>query len=235
MAARDLKRRCVPELLAGVVVTYLAFAIVLSIRDARYTLPLIVYVAVLGTGWITTVSRVVVKRIAIGFLAVVVAANVIASITKVPDLRVLWPGTTLELDNDAGTFTLLDDKGYFVGPPNSNDLWFRMLEAAEDEGIQTARLKIHTTGLWSEDPVAFDVLSRQYGVREVSIGAVPGTKPELIIDTWFVGSRFPGLRELLPACGALDDGVNFAGEPLLVNVAVRRLQPDGSYEPWCDF
>lgn len=232
-ALRRFRRPGMLELLAGVVVTYLLLALVLSIRDARYSLPLIVYVSVIGTGWITTVSRALVRRAVLALLGLVVAANVLASITPVPDLRLLWPNTRIELDNDPGTFTFLDDRGYFVGPPNSNDLWIRLFEAAEREGITTAQLEIRNTGLWSEDPIVFDDIARQYGVREVTFYG--GGKPELKVYTWFVGSRFKGLRDLLPACGALDDGLDFYGEPLLMNVAVRRLQPDGSYEPWCDF
>jgi len=232
-AVRNWRRPGMLELLGGILVTYLALALVLSIRDPRYSLPLVVYISVIGTGWIPTLSRAVLRRSAMAVLGVIVAANVIASMTNVPDLRILWPNTRIELDNDPGTFTFLDDRGYFVGPPNSNDLWIRLFEAAEREGLDTARLDIRNTGLWSEDPVAFDDISRQYGVREVTL--FDGTKPDLRVSTWFVGSRFPGLRELLPACGALDDGLDFYGEPLLMNVSVERLQPDGTYEHWCDF
>jgi hypothetical protein len=207
MALRDFRRRGIAELLAGVAVTYLVLALFLSIRDVRYTLPLVVYVAVLGTGWITLLRRDALRAGVIAFLAAVVTANVLASVTKVPDVRVTLPGTTLELDNDPGTLTFFDDRGYFVGPPVTDDLWIRLFEAAEDEGLDSARLRIQTTGLWSEDPLAFDVVASNYGIRD------PGTPP----------------------CGAIYSGVDYQGEPLLVNVAVRRIQPEGGYERWCDF
>lgn len=235
VAVRRWRQPGVAELLAGAVVTYLALALVLSIRDPRYALPTVVFVAVIGAGWITTISAAIWRRVLLGLLGLIAAVNVVASVISIPNVRVLAPNSTFELDNDPATFTFFTDRGYFVGPPVANDLWTRLFDAAEEEGLTSARLKIRTTGLWSLDPVVFDVVSRQAGVRETSLTAEPGTKPELIVDTWFVGSRFPGLRKLLPACGAIDDGISWYGEPLLTNVAVRRLQPDGSYEPWCDF
>jgi 4-amino-4-deoxy-L-arabinose transferase-like glycosyltransferase len=45
-----------PELLAGVLVSYLGMTY-LTHKDPRYTLPMLVYVAVLGTGWIAALAR----------------------------------------------------------------------------------------------------------------------------------------------------------------------------------
>ena len=234
-ALRDLRRRHLAELLGGVVLTYLALALLLSIRDARYTLPLVVYVSVIATGWIATTPRLVVRSVGLAVLALAVAANVAVSADDGPDLRSQLPGTEYELDNDPGTFTFLDDRGYFVGPPESNDLWQRLFEAAERDGLDSARLRIRTTGLWGEDPLAFDVIARQYSeIREVSLLDEHPT-PDLLIDTWFEGSRFPGLRLLLPPCGQIDQAIAYNGEPLPINVAVRRRVPGDRYRRWCDF
>ncbi len=235
-AARDLRRRPqLAELLAGVVVTYLALALVLSMRDARYILPLVVYIAVISTGWIATASRAALRTIGVAVLGVAVAANVAAAAFDTPDLRRLFPGTTYELDNDPGTLTFLDDRGYFVGAPRPDDLWPRLFKAAEREGLETARLEIHTTGLWGADPIVFDVVAREYGLREADVLRAGVQRPDLIVDTWFEGSSFPGQDALRPACSVTEEGVGFNGEPLRIVVAVRRLQPDDSYLPWCEF
>jgi Dolichyl-phosphate-mannose-protein mannosyltransferase len=234
-AVRDLRRRHVAELLAGVLITYLALALLLSIRDARYTLPLVVYVSVIATGWIATTPRFVLRSVGLAVLALAVAANVAVSADEGPDLRRQLPGTEYELDNDPGTLTFLDDRGYFTGPPDPNDVWERLLEAAERDGLDSARLRIHTTGLWGEDPLAFDVVARQYGVREVSLSSEPPPRPDLLIDTWFESSRFTGLRTLLPPCEQIYQAIGFNGEPLLINVTARRLVPGDGYRRWCDF
>jgi hypothetical protein len=208
---------------------------VLSMRDARYILPLVVYIAVISTGWIATASRAAVRTIGVAVLGVAVAANVAAAAFDTPDLRRLFPGTTYELDNDPGTLTFLDDRGYFVGAPRPDDLWARLFEAAEREGLETARLEIHTTGLWGADPIVFDVVAREYGLREADVLRAGVRRPDLIVDTWFEGSSFPGQDALRPACGVTEEGVGFNGEPLRIVVAVRRLQPDDSYRPWCEF
>ena len=170
----------------------------------------------------------------LGGLCIAVAANVAASMFDVPDLRRVAPGTDYEFDNDPGTFTVLDDRGYFVGPPQPDDLWQRLFEAAERQGLDSARLHIRTTGLWGEDPIAFDVVAREHGIREASL--VDAGEPEdLIVNTWFEGSAFPGQDRLRPVCGQIDEGVGFDGEPLVINVSVKRLQPEGGYRSWCDF
>ena len=45
-----------PELLAGAFVSYLGMTVLVH-KDPRYTLPMLVYVALLATGWIATLSR----------------------------------------------------------------------------------------------------------------------------------------------------------------------------------
>lgn len=235
-ALRDLRqRKHVPELVAGVALTYFLVAVVLSVRDARYTLPLVVFVSVLGTGWIATTSHVIVRRIALAALGLFVTANIAVSATgSLPDIRVKLPDSTRELGNDPATFTFLDDRGYFVGPPESNDLWDRLFEAAEREGLETARLRILATGLWSEDPIAFDVISGQYGLRETTlISSRP--EPDLRISTWFDDSVFVDQKGFDPPCGRIEEGIDYRAEPMLKSVLVERRVDGGGYERWCEF
>jgi hypothetical protein len=236
-AVRELRtRKHVPELLAGVLGTYFLVAVVLSVRDARYTLPLVVFVSVLATGWIATTARVLVRRIGLAALGLFVAANVaVSATTALPAIRVLLPNSALELDNDPATFTILDDQGYFVGAPDSNDLWQRLFQAAEREGLETARLRILATGLWSEDPIAFDDVSREYGLREITLLGDSSEQPDLRVSTWFDDSVFVGEQGFDPPCGHIDEGIDYRAEPMLKSVLVERRLDDGSYERWCGF
>jgi hypothetical protein len=209
---------------------------VLSIRDPRYTLPLIAFVSVLGTGWIATTAHLGIRRVALAALGLFVAANVAVSATgSLPSLRVQLPGATIELGNDPDTFTFLDDQGYFVGPPDPNDLWDRLFEAAEREGLETARLKVLATGQWSEDPVAFDDISSQYGLHEATLIIPRPSRPDLRISTWFDDSVYVDRAGLDPPCGHIEEGVDYRAEPLLKSILVERRADDGSYERWCEF
>ena len=67
----------VPELLGGLAVAWLALT-VMPHHDLRYTMPLIVYVAVLGTGWIPRLGRVP-RTVAIGVLAAAIVATTLGA------------------------------------------------------------------------------------------------------------------------------------------------------------
>ena len=118
LALRKLRRRRhVPELLAGLAGGYLLVTLAFAIRDPRYTLPLVVFVAVLATGWITVVSRPLLRRAAVAVLGIAVALNVAVSATaRLPALRLVPPDTKVGII-DRGSLTFLDDRGYSVGVP----------------------------------------------------------------------------------------------------------------------
>jgi hypothetical protein len=225
------------ELLAGIVVTYLALTLVLAIRDPRYTLPLVVFVAVIATGWIATAAGWP-RRIGLAVLALAVTVNVATSMVKwVPDVRIEPPGTNYEFGIDPGSFTIVEDRGYWVGPPEHNPLWQRLFEAAEREDLETMRLFIGQQPLfWGVDWKALDIFGEDYGVREVTVNtAPPYDEPDILVSIWTDDSRFVGELGLSEPCGRIEEGAGLLdGEPVLTSVLVERRTPDG-YERWCDF
>lgn len=69
-ALREIRHRPhLPELLGGLVVGYLGPTLILSIRDPRYTLPLVAYVAVIATGWIAVTKRILLGAAGVAVLA----------------------------------------------------------------------------------------------------------------------------------------------------------------------
>jgi hypothetical protein len=238
-ALRELRRRpYLPELLAGLVVGYLAPTLVLSIRDPRYTLPLVVYVAVLATGWIAVSRRTIVSIVGAALLAAAVMVNIGAAITDVPTVRATAPGADPSpLDEEQpGRFTFIDGRGYVVGPPRPDPLWERMLTAAEREDLTTARILARETPLWGTDVIGFDVLARQYGIEGELYGELP-PHPDLRINTWWTSDdHWVGVEGLPEPCGTVEEGVlpPPASDPVELSVAVERFV-DGRYERWCDF
>lgn len=238
-ALRELRtRRGIAELVAGIVVSYFMLAIVLAIRDPRYTLPLVVFIAVLATGWIATTGRVVVRRIGIAVLAIAVTANVAVSISgDIPVVRYEAPGTNFEFGIDPGSFTILDDTGYWVGPPQTDPLWPRLFEAAEREGLSTMRLYTRQQPLfWGVDYKSLDIFGMPYGVREVTANEPrPYDPAELRVTIWADDSIYVDEKGLPEPCGRIDEGAGLLdGEPVTTSVLVERRGPDG-FERWCDF
>lgn len=225
------------ELLAGVVVTYLTLALALSYRDPRYTLPLVVFVAVIATGWLATAGGWP-RRVGLAVLALAVTVNVATSLVHwIPDVRIEPPGTNYEFGVDPGSFTVVEDRGHWVGPPQHNPLWQRLFEAAEREGLETVRLYVGQQPLfWGVDYKSLDVFGEPYGVSDVTTNQPePYEDPDFRISIWTDDAEFVGEKGLAEPCGHIEEGAGLLdGEPVLTSVLVERRFPEG-YEVWCDF
>jgi hypothetical protein len=234
-AVREIRaRRHIPELLAGIAFTYVFFAFAISLRDPRYTLPLVVFVAVIGTGWIATTRVTWLRGAAAGLLAAAAIVNVYASASDdLPTARISPPGDDLNIGDRSfpGSFTVVDDTGYIGGPPRTDSFWVDMLDIARSEGAKTAEIRVREAPSFGPDYLGFYVLAREHDLRETSFSENP-RRPDLLIDTWTISDSFWVDEQGLPEpCARIRDGVP-AGE---MAVAVQRLGADGKYARWCDF
>jgi len=105
----------IPELLAGGLVGYLAISM-LVLKDPRYTLPCLVYVAVLGTAWVSRLSprARVVATVALSATAVV---NTGAHNLGVGGYHSINLPMAVNSPIGEYKFTVIDDRGYFTGKP----------------------------------------------------------------------------------------------------------------------
>jgi hypothetical protein len=106
-----------PELLAGAVVSYLGMTYVTH-KDPRYTLPMLVYVAVLATGWITMLSRPRLRSAlsaAVVVLAVVYFVGLSAGVGG--GVRITLPGTQADDAIHTRQLTLYETDGWTRGGP----------------------------------------------------------------------------------------------------------------------
>ncbi len=236
---REVRQRAgVAEALAGVAVTYLGLTILFGIRDPRYTLPFAVFVAVISTGWIATSQRPAVRTGGIAFLGAFAAINIATSMVGwIPAARIEPPGTDYKFGIDPGSVTLVEDRGYWVGPPQPNPFWERLFEGAEREGLDTARLYIREQpAFWATDNKALDVFGDDYGMSEVTVNQPPPYAPaDLRITIWSDDARPFDDTRLPEPCGAVEEGAGLLdGEPITESVLVERRTPEG-FERWCDF
>jgi 4-amino-4-deoxy-L-arabinose transferase-like glycosyltransferase len=162
------QRSFAPELAAGLLVSYLAVTF-LTLHDSRYTLPMLVYVAVLGSGWIAHL-RGRAFALAAGALGMILVANTLAV-----NLRLGEPARVAVLPDayDGGVHdrhvTLYSPVGYVVNEPRRDDV-LEIMRAARGDGIARVQfdrrepvLGFNPSGLGAlartagfEDPLVYD-------------------------------------------------------------------------------
>jgi hypothetical protein len=111
-----------PELLAGAVVSYVGITMI-TLKDARYTLPALVYAAVLGTAWITRLPARARPWLVSALLAAVVAglAGVAFGLGGEHSVRFSLPGAYPERPPQQRFITVYSTGGWLRGPPESDD------------------------------------------------------------------------------------------------------------------
>ncbi len=145
LGARWLRRRrpddVTPELIAGGLVTFLGLTWI-SLKDPRYALPAYVYMAVLGTGWMTLLPRRG-RTAAIAVLAVVCLVNVVGTVADRGDrIAAVLPGApdpdsvAREFAIAERHFTVYKPGGWLVGEPYDDSEILDMLRAARADGIR---------------------------------------------------------------------------------------------------
>ncbi len=128
-----------PELLVGGAVGYLAISMII-LKDPRYSLPCLVYIAVLAVGWVTTLPRRP-RMIAIALLTGIVAFNSVTHNLGVGGKQNIVTAKAIR-GNPIGeyTATVYRDTGYFEGPPvRTHAPFVKLLDDLHDElGVRRA-------------------------------------------------------------------------------------------------
>jgi hypothetical protein len=221
------------------VVGYLGPTLILSIRDPRYTLPLVAYVAVIATGWIAVTKRIVLGAAGVAVLAAAVSLNLAAAtIDGVPNVGISLPADSPSPDDvtQPGRLTVIDGRGYQVGPPRPDPFWERLLEAARRDHLDSAKILVRESPMWGTDTTGFDMLAASYGVKGPTFEKLP-RYPDLRINTWWTSDEFWVEEAGLPRpCASIEEGARSppAVEPVRLSVAVERRVGD-RYERWCEF
>jgi len=123
-----------PELIVGGLGGYVGVALVFGYQDARYSIPALVFLAVIAAGSIVTARRPL--RIAgTALLLVVLVVNTVA--VNTPALRpseVRFPGAGEHGNTIEDRLVLLDDRGYTGTRPQRSPRTVDLLEAAKRQG-----------------------------------------------------------------------------------------------------
>jgi hypothetical protein len=154
LALRRLLRRApghslTVELLCGAFIAWLGVSLTVP-HDARYSLPALVYLAVLGTGWIVSRPRVG-RLLAVTLLVAIVAANVTGASTGLGErVAIVMPG------GQGNGFaphqvSLYADDGFVFGKPVRGGDLLSLMHRLRASGVREIRFdsKAAYTGLYN--------------------------------------------------------------------------------------
>jgi hypothetical protein len=200
-ARRRLISPLAPELAIG---AFCAWAIITEtfIHDERYSMPLLIYLAIFGAGWVVKL-RGRWRVAATSVLVLIAVANTLGTTFSVGnELKVELPGATANTLQGPGILTIYEDGGFLVsGPRRDGDLlgMFQALHRGGVRGVFAPRED--TTGAdFSEAGVV--ALMMIAGLEHLSGISSPTqlTKRDAVVFHAAPSSRYG------PACVTLDDG-----------------------------
>lgn len=189
-----------PELLGGLFVSWLGMTLITH-KDPRYSLPALVYMAVLGTGWIAAAGRW--RRLLEGALVLVVAINVIGVSTGLGStVRLTLPGgSKIKTGLAERHLTFYSPDGWLRGAPEHDGDILALMRGLKRVGAQTV-----TFDAASSDDLDFNTS----GLQVLAIDA--GLEPTWVYNPAGLGPRDAFvLRHVQqpgdpPPCQRLNDG-----------------------------
>jgi len=184
-----------PELVGGLFVSWLLLTFFLHFKDNRYALPVLVYLAVIGTFWIVTLARPwrQLATVAVAVLAAMNFAAVSFGLGKAVTVHV--PGYPTRVP-DQGDLTFYTSNGWLTGGPERGGDIPGIVEREVDRGVKTL-------GFEPGGPIFFNAngLAALASLNEVKVTMDPKTLPR---DGLFVFTRDAKGRFSRPCVTASD-------------------------------
>jgi Dolichyl-phosphate-mannose-protein mannosyltransferase len=185
-----------PELVVGGLVSYLGMTWV-TLKDPRYTLPALVYVAVLGVAWAGFRWRG--RAIASAALVVVAAVNLLGVSTGTGRLLAVdAPGASPKMLGERSVRFYMPT-GYIQSKPRDDSDALAVMRALRREGIDT--IELDPGGTAAFNPTGLQVLMSVAELRQPPV-YTPTALPH---DVPFL-TRHPITPEGPRPCGVLSDG-----------------------------
>jgi len=188
-----------PELLGGAFVSWLGVTLI-TLKDPRYSLPALVYMAVLGTGWIATATRW--RAPLTAALVAVVLINLIGVSTGLGGtVRVALPGAPTGSALAERSITFYSPDGWLRGGPEHDGDLLALLRGLKRIGVHTV-----TFDAGSSDDIDFNLTGLQVLAAEASLPVAAVYNPAgLGPRDAFVLRHFPQPWDP-PPCQRLNDG-----------------------------
>jgi 4-amino-4-deoxy-L-arabinose transferase-like glycosyltransferase len=192
---RQARADLTPELVVGALFAYAALTWI-NLKDPRYALPMLPYLAILGAGWIPLL-RLHWRAAAATAVAAVAVFNVVMTIWVTGPAALLYikgaPGNSL-----GRQLTFWLPQGWIAGRPETSDAIVQVMRAAHRDGVTAIAFDPGADQAHFNQP-GLDILSR--------IAKAPITwpydpaKPGVVL----LSNRYPPIADP-PPCGVLRDG-----------------------------
>jgi 4-amino-4-deoxy-L-arabinose transferase-like glycosyltransferase len=201
--ARNPDRRALRlEFLIGGFTAWLVITYVTGHHDIRYGMPLLGYLAIIGTGWIVNLPRVA-RIMAIAVLAVGVCANTVGTDFGVGrEVKIGLAGKLPATEQLPNRIVLYSTVGFLASAPTHDGNVPGLLEALHREGVQTVNWGIEQARLAD---FSFEGL--------LALAQVAGLTPAMTQNPEFAKSASvatlihePVSKRTPPACTRLVDG-----------------------------
>jgi hypothetical protein len=187
------------ELLGGLFVSWLGMTLTTH-KDPRYTLPALVFMAVLGSGWIATATRG--RKLLTGALVAVVAINVIGVSTGFgKTLRLSLPGAPTSSVLAERSVTFYSPDGWLRGGPERDGDILALMRGLKRIGVHSVTFDAASANDINFNTSGLQVLAIEAGVPPTWTYNPAGLGPH---DA-FVLRRFPQPGDP-PPCQRLKDG-----------------------------
>lgn len=189
-----------PELVAGLLISWLGITLVRH-KDVRFTLPALVFFAVIATGWIAT-ARPRVRLVATSALAVILAANFLAvSIGIGRTVRVALPGAPAHSGIYTRQITLFSPDGYVRGAPRHDGDILGLMRGLKRAGIRRITFDAGSTNVSDFTAYGLTVRAIQAGITTTPTYAPSALGPH---DAFML--RHAAQPRDPPPCERLEDG-----------------------------
>jgi 4-amino-4-deoxy-L-arabinose transferase-like glycosyltransferase len=187
------------ELLGGLFVSWLGMTLITH-KDPRYTLPALVYMAVLGSGWIATAKRG--RRSLTWALVAVVAINLIGvSVGLGKTLRLTFPGAPKSSTLAERSITFYSPTGWLRGGPEHDGDILALMRGLKRMGVHTVTFDAASSNEIDFNTSGLQVLAIEAGVEPTWVYNPAGLGPH---DA-FLLRHFPEAGDP-PPCQRLNDG-----------------------------
>jgi 4-amino-4-deoxy-L-arabinose transferase-like glycosyltransferase len=209
-----------PELVIGGLVAYLGCTY-LSLKDARYTLPAMVFVAVLATGWVPSL-RGRARAVAAGVVTCAAAITFFGTSFGIGSVvAIKAPGAPANTLLGERSVHLYQPSGYLASAPRDDSAVERLMRAVRASGITTMELDPGGDATWNTNGLS--LLMGEAGLKRP-----PAYDPaHLAPDTVFLTRHIPGPGLPRP-CGRISGGYG-----LYLIKGGNAAVPFEQYRTWC--